>query len=41
MGTDGVGVGLSLDGRFMDNFKLVFKGEKDTRLLLDDFEVFE
>lgn len=33
--------GPSLDGCMMDNFKLIFTGENDACLLLDDFEVFE
>lgn len=33
--------GPSLDGCMMDNFKLIFTGGNDARLLLDDFEVFE
>ena len=41
MGTGGVGIGKRLGGRNMDNFKLVFKGASDARLLLDDFEVYE
>jgi len=33
--------GPSLDGCVMDNFKVFFTGDKNARLLLDDFEVFE
>ena len=33
--------GPSLDGSETNNFKLLFNGEKDARILLDDVEVFE
>lgn len=33
------GRGPSLEGDVLDNFKIVFEGEEDDRILIDDFEI--